>query len=274
MDYPDFVTKIVFHGGAGSDNTSELGGVQFQLDSLLIDIGMPPDRSNALFDFPQDVRWYNAIDSLDALGLLPANLGINRRDIPVRFANTESDEPRVSGILETHWHLDHIGYVSYVDPRIKIFMHYLAKTGLYAWQYTSMPNKNQFVDFYAKNMILPSKQGTKIASGEASRILRREYVFDDYETFEHEGLRITAYPVDHSLPGSCGFIIETSGGLRVAVSGDFRFRGRRPHDTERFLDAVNDCDIFFSEFSLLHFNHYGTEFDVENILGEIFVKCL
>jgi hypothetical protein len=82
---------------------------------------------------------------------------------------------------------------------------------------------------------------------------------------------VTAYPVDHSLVGSCGFIIETEIGP-IAISGDYRLRGRRGELTDKFLEAALERKVqyFFSEASLPHFEHEGTEDDVvEAIAGLI-----
>jgi mRNA degradation ribonuclease J1/J2 len=37
--------------------------------------------------------------------------------------------------------------------------------------------------------------------------------------------RVTPIRVDHSIPGACGFLVETSDGKQVALTGDFRMHG-------------------------------------------------
>ena len=60
--------------------------------------------------------------------------------------------------------------------------------------------------------------------------------------FADKRIKVTPIRVDHSIPGACGFLIETSGGKTVAISGDFRLHGtqERRRLSEHFIDVVRD----------------------------------
>ena len=51
------------------------------------------------------------------------------------------------------------------------------------------------------------------------------------------GLRYRWWPVDHSIPGACGYAIETSAGW-VAYTGDIRFHGKNGAQTQRFAEEL------------------------------------
>ncbi len=51
------------------------------------------------------------------------------------------------------------------------------------------------------------------------------------------GLRVRAFPVDHSIPGATAFAVETSGGW-IVYTGDLRLHGARGHLTRRFLEEA------------------------------------
>src|SRR5947199_5497428 len=58
--------------------------------------------------------------------------------------------------------------------------------------------------------------------------------------------------VDHSVPGSYGFLVHTSSGT-IAYSGDFRAHGSKSSLTTDFVDAAKNSnpEIFFLEGKML-----------------------
>ncbi len=51
------------------------------------------------------------------------------------------------------------------------------------------------------------------------------------------GLRVRAFPVDHSIPGATAFAVETTAGW-IVYTGDLRLHGARGHLTRRFLEEA------------------------------------
>ena len=66
------------------------------------------------------------------------------------------------------------------------------------------------------------------------------------EWISRGSLRFRAIPVDHDVPGACGFEIETPDG-RVLYTGDLRIHGFRGEDTMRFASLAAGADILITE---------------------------
>ena len=49
--------------------------------------------------------------------------------------------------------------------------------------------------------------------------------------------RITAFPVDHSVPGSVAWAVETEAGW-IIYTGDFRLHGKAASCTEAFIEEA------------------------------------
>jgi len=140
---------------------------------------------------------------------------------------------------------------------------------MYIWQYVG-GGINEFVDIYEKIYDRPkcirrreNLEGDGIFSSKKYKKIQAE------EPFKIGNLDVTAYRVDHSVPGACGFIIDTSVG-KIGISGDIRYRGRRPETTEKFFDKCVEEKVryMFMEGSLLHFPHSGTEADIMQAVAD------
>lgn len=267
------MTELTFFGGAGSYEQGELGGVQLLLNDkkgkFFFEYGQRPDKTNTFYSFPYRAKQFEMIDIAEGLDLFASIPGLFRHDLEYASRGNKVRELPLDGILLSHAHYDHAGGFSLVRYDMPIFMHPFAQMILYVWQYTSGRTINQFVDVISQMSRAPKRHGKeKFVSGEEAVLPRDIRLFENEEKFKIGDMNITPYLVDHSLPGSSGFIIETSEG-RVAVSGDFRLRGRRRKDTERFLQAAHNVDYFFMEGSLLHFPHYGTEDDVTKVVADL-----
>ena len=53
-------------------------------------------------------------------------------------------------------------------------------------------------------------------------------------------LEIEMLPVDHSLPGACGYIIYSDEG-NIVYTGDTRFHGYNRDKSERFVEKAARC---------------------------------
>ncbi|WP_370575574.1 MBL fold metallo-hydrolase, partial [Methanomethylovorans sp.] len=75
---------------------------------------------------------------------------------------------------------------------------------------------------------------------------RAEYIHErDFHAMEEGqrisigGIEVEMVPVDHSLPGSCGFIIYTDEG-NIVYTGDLRFHGSNGHLSQRFVEKARE----------------------------------
>jgi ribonuclease J len=60
--------------------------------------------------------------------------------------------------------------------------------------------------------------------------------------FKVDSIGVNIIPIDHSLPGVCGFIFHTSKGS-IGYTADIRYHGRRTSDTERFVEKCSESEI-------------------------------
>ncbi len=266
--------EVTFYGGAGTIDLGELGGIQLLINDLIkkskfmFDYGQPPDRTNTFYSFPYRMKQFEMAELAERLGLYYSMPNLFRHDLE-NARKRKTRELPLDGILLSHAHYDHAGGFSLIRHDMPIFMHPYSQLLLYIWQYTSGRTINQFVDVIQQMARAPKKYGKeKYISGEEAVLPRDIRLFESQQLFQIGGMDIMPYLVDHSLLGANAFDARTSEG-RVAISGDFRSRGRRPEDTRKFLTAVKDADFFFVEGSLFHFDHYGTEEDVTDVVTEL-----
>jgi ribonuclease J len=207
------VLELTFYGGV-----RQIGGTKILLrsngGSVFIDFGKDFGLEAAYFEEPWNPPFH--IPSLLRIGALPDIPGLYRMN-PGR---------PVDGVLVSHAHIDHCGYVPLLSPQIPV----------YAGEDT-------------KNLIL-------IRSETYDRDWTNDYRPTRWRTFRTgdvvkiEGTDFSFMPihVDHSVPASYGFIIQT-GGKKIAYTGDLRMHGRHPEMTRDFLRALkmNNIDTLICE---------------------------
>jgi ribonuclease J len=111
----------------------------------------------------------------------------------------------------THAHPDHAGLAGWVDPGVPIYASHETRQILQALDACSLGGESALPPISA------------VAEGEPLRfgpfVIRR-------------------YDVDHDVPGSSGYLVETDDGM-VAYTGDLRLHGRAPHRTLSFARAAH-----------------------------------
>ena len=265
------VVEARFYGAAGSQIRSSLGGKQLLLydkewnTRIMIDFGIEPDRWSYYYGFPWRPQKSRLLDIGQYFALLPKIPGIYREDWTKKTADSAIE------FIFTHMHYDHTAGITALDASMPLHMSVLTTEMLYIWQNLSGRTINQFIDLYQDNALGRSSTGEeKFLESRLARIERNIKRFVPGDPFYVGRNEVTAHSVDHSSLDAVGFIIDSSIG-KIADGGDFRSRGRRPEDTERFLQKCLDEKIkyFIFEGSLLHFEHEGTEEDVTNAVIDV-----
>jgi len=222
--------QLIIHRG-----TREIGGSCVELKTannrILIDFGIPlVFRDHQPFDANQLKD--KSIQELTAQGILP--------DIKGLYKN---EQEGIDGILISHSHLDHYGFLQYVNPEIPIYL-------------------SQGADLLIEvsNIFVPTKVGklnTKIVKH------KKQLSIGDFT--------ITPYLVDHSAFDALAFLIEAEG-KRLFYSGDFRGHGRKAVLFKQLVEnPPQNIDCLLMEGSALGREDalYKTEEDVEKRLAEI-----
>ena len=192
-----------FYGGV-----NEVGGNKILLEDkdtrILLDFGMSFSLRNRYYSDP--FLSPRGEDGLLEFGLLPKIRGV------YKFEDSESE---IDGVFLSHSHVDHAAYISFLKREIPVYCGEATAT------------------------ILRALGDIRIGGFEFDISGIRFNTFRTGDRIRVGSLEIEPIHVDHSVPGSYGFIIHTSAGA-VAYTGDFRRHGSRPDLTEDFIGRVAD----------------------------------
>ncbi|MDP2929604.1 MAG: MBL fold metallo-hydrolase [Candidatus Omnitrophota bacterium] len=221
---------IIIHRG-----TKEIGGscVEIATDKtrLLVDFGMPLVTAERK-PFDAKTLQNKSIDELKASGSLPDIKGLYK-----------GDARSIDAILLSHSHLDHYGLLSYIHPKIPVYM-----------------SQGAEVLINVSNIFTPSRVNLAKVNMLSTK---KSVVIGD--------LKITPYLVDHSAFDALAFLIEGEG-KRVFYSGDFRGHGRKSVLFQKMIDdPPKDIDCLLMEGSMVNRpeQKYKTEVDVQKRIEKI-----
>ncbi len=223
--------KLVVHRG-----THEIGGscveVESQGQRLVLDLGMPlvnPDGSP--FNFREGGR--------------SAQQLMERRILPPVSGLYVDEAPSVAGVVISHAHQDHSGFLSYVRPDVPVYASegtraLLGVSSIFMWGQQRVPGVT----------ILPKGEALEIGP-----------------------FKLTALLVDHSAPDALALLVEAEG-KKLFYSGDLRAHGRKGVLFERMLKAPpQGVDVLLLEGTLMgqrHGRSCSSEREVEKILIDVF----
>ena len=223
--------KLTIHRGS-----KEIGGSCVELQSgasrILIDFGLPlVDANKERFD-SKKVKG-KCKEELIESGVLPNIEGLY-----------EGEQPTVNAILLSHPHQDHYGLLSFVNPKIPVYLSEGCK------QLIEISHFFGQTDFTAIN-VKPVTVWKQFGEGD---------------------FKIRPYLVDHSGFAALAFLIEAEG-KRIFYSGDFRGHGRKGVLFENMLKRPpKDISYLLLEGSMIgrEQGEYRSEGDVENRLVSLF----
>jgi ribonuclease J len=271
------VVKLTFYGGI-----NEIGGNKILLEDeegrLFLDFGFPYQGYKQFYE--EYLKPRSGAGLLDPLmmGLLPPLEGLYRDDLVTpelwqRFHNTANYRriESVDGVLLSHAHLDHSGYISFLKDDVPIYATAVTAFITKAIQDSGKADFDQQICYFnPATYECPTgwQQIACLAAGTAKQ--QRQFCIADIDP---EGLspeatqfwnwgfweksprqrelvsrpiqdqsqchfKLDCFPVDHSIPGACAWAIETSSGWLV-YSGDLRLHGKRSGLTQRFLEQAS-----------------------------------
>ena len=193
-------TNITFYGGV-----SEVGGNKILLEDgdtrILFDFGASFSLRNQFYSDP-------FLSPKSGVDLLKLNILPDLRGLYV-FDQTA---PEIDAVFLSHSHMDHSAHISFLKREIPVYCGETTAAILQALSEMRATN----IEFNLKGIKFRTfRTGDKIKIG---------------------SVEVKPIHVDHSVPGSYGFIIYTSSGT-IIYTGDFRRHGLRPVLTEDFLAA-------------------------------------
>jgi len=193
-------------------HTGNPTGLKFVIEHgdarCLFDFGQEHSPGRALFTFGLTPRLGREVADLIAAGAAPPLKGV--------YAGDAWDGR--THVFITHMHLDHTSLIPLLGPDVPLY--YPAgmepvrvgadSSGYLAWR---------------------RPPGTMVADG---------------ETVVVGPIRVRFVAVDHDVPGSTGFLIETPEAT-IAFTGDHRWHGLHPEITDAFATTVRGADLLIQE---------------------------
>ena len=195
------MVQLYFYGGVG-----EIGGNKILLEDrdtrIFLDFGMSFAERRKFYSEP----WLSPMDEecLLEFGILPKVRGLYRFD---------KSPPSIDAVFLTHSHADHSMYASFLNRKIPL---YCGETTATLLQCMSETRTKGFETDLEGLEFRTFRTGVKISV---------------------EGIEIEPVHVDHSVPGSYGYIVYTSEGA-IAYTGDFRLHGTKPQMSEEFIERA------------------------------------
>ncbi|MDD3548701.1 MAG: MBL fold metallo-hydrolase [Candidatus Paceibacterota bacterium] len=207
--------RLTFYGGI-----KEIGGNKILLEDkktvILLDFGKSYKEAGKYFEEFVNPRAVQGLKDYLELGLLPRKEGFYRQDL-IKISGesglTLYEKPKIDAVILSHGHLDHAGYISFLNLEIPVFTtkETLAVLGAF---YISRP-KN------LENEIIEISEREEADFKKRKKKKRAIIAAEDQKPFFIKNLKITPIKVDHSVPGASMFLIESSIGS-ILYSGDFR----------------------------------------------------
>ena len=223
------MVNLIFYGGV-----KEIGGNKILLEDgdarFFLDFGVSFSRRSRYFEEYLPPRSANGLGDFLATNLIPDIRGIYREDLLVHMGR-EPEDPEISAVILSHAHADHANYVSFLHKDIPIYCGETCKYILDAVNEQSKRNiENEVVDF-KRRPIIPGKREEPIK--------RKFKLFRTGDNITIDSVDIEPIHVDHSVPGSYGFIIYTSKGP-IVYTGDLRMHGTNPGLTRDFIERAKE----------------------------------
>jgi ribonuclease J len=198
------MAKLTAYGG-----TNEIGGNKILLQDgdteIFLDFGVSFNAEAEYFSGTISPRKVNGIGDYLEFGILPRLEGLYSQDL-IKETKIPSKPTEYQGVVVSHAHADHVGYVQFLDESIPVYCGETSKIILGALSESGAVDLNP-------SLLKCFRTGDKIR-------------IDDVE--------VEPIHVDHSIPGAYGFIIHTSEGT-IVYTGDLRLHGPAARMTEEFV---------------------------------------
>jgi len=244
--------KLTFYGGI-----KEIGGNKILLEAdstrIFLDFGKNYGRFSEFFEEYLQPRTIHGLKDYLELELLPLRNNIYRNDlikilIKEKYSKLkEYLKTDIDGILISHAHLDHTGFLSFVNETIPVFVSNTSMLAIKAFQTIRPHNLESEILFVNKRIKNTSKKNIS-SHQSAGRVNRNFQTVNDLIPFKIKNIEITPIPTSHSIPGALMYFIKTRK-HNILYTGDFRIDKSSKKDYYNILKPFKDqgIDILITE---------------------------
>lgn len=230
--------KITILGGE-----KEIGGnkilVEHKGTSILLDFGMSFGQAGKYFSEFLQPRKCSALTDFFELGLLPDMKGIYREDY-LSHMGRPSETRAVDAVFLSHAHADHAQYIHFLRLDIPIYSTEATKIILQCLEETGSNTLSDLITVCDAFTFYENSKGgqSRVTSKQKEHVHDRKFhIMEPDKKVKVGSLEIEMVPVDHSLPGACGYIIYSDEGTLV-YTGDIRFHGSNQDASKRFVEKA------------------------------------
>jgi ribonuclease J len=150
----------------------------------------------------------------------------------------DAEERALDGVLLSHAHADHAQYIHFLRADIPIYCSKETKIILQAVEETGSNPLADLVTSCEAFTFYTNKNGSlsRVDRRKKNYVRDRLYkIIEPGKRFKVGSFEVEMLPVDHSMPGACGFIIYTDAG-NLVYTGDIRFHGYREDVSKNFVE--------------------------------------
>lgn len=216
---PRTITEVEFFGGLRVIGSSKIM-ITTPSARVLLDMGLDMPSEQDLFRAPVAERPAFRLRDRLAVGAAPTMPGIYDPDQLEPGSPLAVPDPRPTAIFLSHAHLDHDGALPFARRDIPVHAH---PDTVAIEAAVAAAGTGAALDL--KPMTAPVTVGD---------------------------LKVHALPVDHDVPGACGFLVHTPDGT-LAYTGDLNFHRDGATRSAAFVAAVRGVDVLVTETTLLSF---------------------